>query len=410
MAPRSVTQVDTPSVRAHPTSSALGEDGIGPQARLEAISAAQAMVEFTVDGTIVDANENFAAAVGFSLHELRGMHHRRLCFPDFAQSPDYEDHWRRLARGEFKAGSFHRRARDGRDLWLQATYNPVRDRRGEVVRILKVAADVTRETQAHQAIVEQRTQTEHDLVDAAQRFSSITGELASAAQGIDRDTEALRHASETMRGKVSSIAQSLEQMRGTVRSISEGASEAARIGGAATTDATHANDSAQALSSLSLAIGGITKTIATIASQTNLLALNATIEAARSGAAGKGFAVVAQEVKSLARQTAEATNQIGEQIQNVQKHVAEVRESIDRVAATIGLMANHTSAIATSVQDQLSATTSMARDSSAVVSELDTVVEGLDRLRASAQQLNGHSQQVEAGSEGLISLATGLRG
>ena len=116
------------------------------EGKMAAIDRAQAVIEFDLHGTILDANENFLAALGYRLEEVRGKHHRIFCEPDDARSPGYRLFWEKLGRGDFDAGLYKRRASDGRQVWIQATYNPILDAEGKPYKVVKFASDVT-ETQ-----------------------------------------------------------------------------------------------------------------------------------------------------------------------------------------------------------------------------------------------------------------------
>ncbi len=110
---------------------------------LTAIHRSQAVIEFDLDGVILTANDNFLRALGYSLHEIEGKHHRIFCDPEYVASSDYRTFWQRLRGGEFDSGEYRRVASDGRHVWIQATYNPVFDEDGRVVKVVKFAADIT---------------------------------------------------------------------------------------------------------------------------------------------------------------------------------------------------------------------------------------------------------------------------
>ncbi|WP_445619398.1 methyl-accepting chemotaxis protein [Kushneria sp. Sum13] len=112
-----------------------------------AIDRAQAVIEFTPEGIIVDANENFLSAVGYSLDEIKGKHHRLFCDPEESASAEYRTFWQKLGRGEFDAGEYRRFGKNGREIWLQATYNPILDDTGKPVRVIKFASDITTQKQ-----------------------------------------------------------------------------------------------------------------------------------------------------------------------------------------------------------------------------------------------------------------------
>ncbi len=116
------------------------------EALFAALSKSQAVIEFQPDGTIVNANDNFIKALGYvALEDFKGKHHSLFCDKAYVASPAYRDFWSRLGRGEFQSGEFMRVTRDGKEIWIQATYNPVTDSHGRVVKVVKFASDITKE-------------------------------------------------------------------------------------------------------------------------------------------------------------------------------------------------------------------------------------------------------------------------
>ena len=274
----------------------VADDGIDDledlAGRAAAIDRSLAVIEFAVDGTILTANGNFLAAMGYTLAEIRGKHHRIFVEPAEAASPAYADFWERLRRGEFVVDEFRRVGKGGREVWIQASYNPILDRAGVPRRIVKFATVVTPQVHDRKRL-EDGVSVILDVVRAA-----AAGDLTRRLDVVGDDP--IGQVAQGLRDLLTSLRQSMSLVTSTV----------SQLGGS------------------SAEIGEIVKVISSIAQQTNLLALNATIEAARAGEAGKGFAVVANEVKELAKETAQATEDIGKKIEAIQTTTAAAVKAI----------------------------------------------------------------------------------
>ena len=289
------------------------------EARLNAINKSQGVIEFELDGTIRDANENFLRVIGYSREEIQGKHHRIFVDHAYAQSAEYEAFWAKLRRGEFDAGEYRRIHKDGREVWLQASYNPVLDAQGRPVRVVKFAADVT----------EQKLMTQR-LAALVQQIKIAAQEVTQSAKDIADGNASLSQRVEEQAASLVETASSMEEITATVKQNSDNAATAKQLACAARESAekggsivNHAVDAMQAISAASSKIAAIITVIDEIAFQTNLLALNAAVEAARAGEQGRGFAVVASEVRNLAGRSASAAKEIKALIQDSSLKVAD---------------------------------------------------------------------------------------
>ncbi len=247
-----------------------------------ALVRSTAVIEFDLNGNVLAANERFLSAMGYSLAQIQGKHHRTFCEPEEYNSAEYQAFWKRLNAGEFVAGRFKRIDSYGRVVWLEASYNPVVDANNRLYKVVKFATVITDQVNQEQAVAE-----------AANIAYSTSLQTDNSAQ---RGTTVVTEAVSVMRD----LAKHMQQ----------------------------AGEGIEALNEQSLVIGTIVKTISGIAEQTNLLALNAAIEAARAGEQGRGFAVVADEVRQLASRTSKATDEI----------VGVVRQNQDMAREAVALM------------------------------------------------------------------------
>ena len=303
--------------------------------QLAAIGKAQAVIEFDMDGTVRKVNDNFARVMGYGESEVVGMHHSMFADPVFAASPDYRAFWSKLNRGEADNGSYKRVAKGGREVWLQASYNPIPDANGKPFKVVKYASDATPTMQAQQMLQVTVAQTQdvvnravegnltkripmegktgdletlcrglnsllESTADLVQRVKVATGEVQTGAEEISKGNTNLSQRTEEQASSLEETASSMEQMTSTVKQTADNAGQANQLAMAARQQAEKGgavvNSAVNAMSGINVAskkIVDIIGVIDEIAFQTNLLALNAAVEAARAGEQGRGFAVVA---------------------------------------------------------------------------------------------------------------------
>ncbi|AZZ36454.1 chemotaxis protein [Bdellovibrio sp. qaytius] len=327
------------------------------QGKVEAISKSQAVIEFNLDGTILTANDNFLNTVGYSLSEIQGKHHRMFCEPAYTNTPAYAHFWDKLNRGEFEAAEYKRVGKGGKEIWINASYNPIMNANGKPFKVVKYASDVT---ELRKVIISLESMA-GGLASSATQLTSMATQMSENAKKTSQDSEYATGVSSEVATGVQIVATNTEEMVASIKEISRSANESAQMSRETLNNAIETNKTIAKLGASSQEIGNVIKVISSIAQQTNLLALNATIEAARAGDAGKGFAVVANEVKELAKQTAKATEDITNKIGAIQKDSAAAVEAIAEISSSIEKLNSLSGAIAASVEEQTATTNEVSR-------------------------------------------------
>ena len=373
--------------------------------QISAIGKSQAVIEFTMEGNVLYANDNFLRVMGYSLDEVKGRHHSMFVEEAYRLSPDYREFWAKLNRGEYQQAEYKRIGKGGKEVWIQASYNPILDLNGKPFKVVKYATDVT-----------QKVKTTMEVANIAQFLASAAEELTANSQQMSANAEetsaqanVVSAAAEQVNRNLQTVSAGTEEMGASIREIAKNATEAAKISTSAVTMAQQTNQTVTKLGDSSTEIGQVIEVITSIAQQTNLLALNATIEAARAGEAGKGFAVVANEVKELAKETAKATEDISRKIEGIQTDTKGAVDAIASITSVINEVNSISSTIATAVEEQNATTNEMARNLGEAARGSGEIVKNISGVAEAAQSTTRGATDTQKAAAELAKTATNLR-
>ncbi|SDU30758.1 methyl-accepting chemotaxis sensory transducer with Pas/Pac sensor [Stappia sp. ES.058] len=360
------------------------------EGQINAINRSQAVIHFDLSGNVLDANDNFLSVMGYSLSEVQGRHHSIFVVPEDRKSQEYQRFWAELRSGEFKRSEFRRLGKDGREIWIQASYNPIFGANGQPFKVVKFATDITAEVRERKRRVETQGRIDDQLNEVATALSGATERTAQSADASSKTS-----------ASVQAVAAAAEELVASIQEISRQVNTSREIAETAVTEAVQSGRVISGLSEDAKTIGSVIELIDNIASQTNLLALNATIEAARAGDAGKGFAVVASEVKSLASQTSRATEEISTQIGAVQQTTGEVVRAIDNIMSIINQMSEIATSISAAVEEQ-------SVVSSEISANMQSVAEGVGTVTSTIEQVSGTTAQIDAATQRIREVSASL--
>ncbi|WP_350332934.1 methyl-accepting chemotaxis protein [Coralliovum pocilloporae] len=359
--------------------------------QLDAIHKSQAVIEFDLDGIIQTANANFLGAVGYSLEEIQGKHHRMFVDPEECESPSYREFWAKLARGEFQAAEYKRFGKGGKEIWIQASYNPIFDWNGKPFKVVKFASDITAQVQERIRKAETQRKIDADL-------DTISDLVAQASNGATSSAAAAGETSNT----VQAVASGAEELAASVEEINRQVSKALGISNEAVDQAERTGQIISSLSTAANQIGDVVSLISDIAEKTNLLALNATIEAARAGEAGKGFAVVATEVKELASQTSKATETIGNHTGDIQTSTDNAVSAIDDIAKIIQDINEISTGISAAIEEQSAVTRDISANMQSASDGVTTITNNMNDIATATETIMSGTADIKQASQGLV--------
>ena len=359
------------------------------ETRLNAISLVQSVIEFTPAGEVITANELFLNLLGYGPEEVKGLHHRIFVEPAYLQSRDYQAFWEKLNRGEHIANSFKRLGKNGKEVWVQASYNPIFDLNGKVLKVIEFATDISDLTELAVGLSRLATNNlehsiEKEFLPAYEKLrvdfnvahenlrSAMTGiaesidKVASGGQEIATASDDLSRGAEQQAASLEETAAAINQVTSTVKKTVDGARQARTLASEARGDAEQNGEIVRSvveamgrIEKSSAEIGRIIGVIDEIAFQTNLLALNASVEAARAGDVGRGFAVVASEVRAMAQRSAGAAKEIKglvsaskTEVDTGVRLVAETGELLSRIVGKVSQIDSVVADIAAGAEEQ----------------------------------------------------------
>lgn len=400
-----------------------------------ALDQVMGIISFNMDGTIIDANENFLSVVGYRKQDVVGHHHQMFVTAEQAGSPEYADFWAKLNRGEPESGEFYHTGLSGKEICLQASYNPIFDLNGVAYKVVKYAMDVTAQKKRQMTVesllsstsVVMKAMAEGDLTkqlggsyddESAALQEAVNGtvnnlsaivqdivessvSISAAAAEISRGNMDLSQCNEKQAASLEQTALSMEQLTSTVRQNSDNARQANQL----MTDAReHAEkggtvikraiEAMSAINTSSKKVVDIIGVIDEIAFQTNLLALNAAVEAARAGEQGRGFVVIAAEVRNLAQRSAAAAKEIKTLIRDSGEKVRESSALVDESDRTLDDIVDGTK----KVGDIIAEIAAVSIEQTAGIEQVNKIVAQMDEM---TQQNAALVKQAAAASESL---------
>ncbi|PRM96289.1 methyl-accepting chemotaxis protein [Aliarcobacter cryaerophilus] len=372
--------------------------------QVKAINKSNAVIEFDMNGNILNANDNFLNTLGYKKEDIIGKHHSIFCEENYKNSNEYKEFWKKLNSGEFDSGEYLRIAKNGNHVWIQASYNPIFDMDGKAFRVVKYATDITH-----------RKNTMFEVEKEIKEFSNSLNTLLSTSINMLKDakfsnenSQNATNSSQNINSLIQDLSNKIDEMQQAIVDIASKTSKNEQIAQEANIQSKQTATAMIKLNEESQKIGETVNIISQIAFQTNILSLNAAVEAATAGEAGKGFAVVAQEVRNLASRSDDAAKNITERIALIQNLVKNSLDSIHEIDDTISNISNISKEISVSMSEQKQNSSMVSQNAKDGSKSLNEVTRNMKDVVLSTENTLIEAQKTQDSSNSLVEISNKL--
>src|SRR5574344_2132926 len=365
--------------------------------QVKAINKSNAVIEFDMNGNILNT-------LGYKKDDIVGKHHSIFCEENYKNSNEYKEFWKKLNRGEFDSGEYLRIAKNGKHVWIQASYNPILDMNGKAFRVVKYATDITN-----------KKNTMFEVEKEIKEFSNSLNTLLNTSINMLKDakfsnenSQNATSSSQNINSLIQDLSNKIDEMQQAIVDISSKTSKNEQIAQEATVQSKQTATAMVKLNEESQKIGETVNIISQIAFQTNILSLNAAVEAATAGEAGKGFAVVAQEVRNLASRSNDAAKNITERIALIQNLVKNSLDSIHEIDDTISGISTISKEISHSMSEQKQNSSIVSQNAKDGLVGLNEVTKNMQDVVSSTQNTLTEAQKTQDSSNSLVEISNRL--